>query len=175
MAWTAPITWTAGQIVSASDLNAQIRDNSLYLFSGRPGNLIKRDNNASYTTTSATFVDVDATNLKPSYSIASGKALVTFSGVLFEGAIASYIASMDFTVDGTRHGSAGLDGLLTVNVSNERKPVGWSVIVTGLSVASHTFGLQYRRQSGTGTVTLLSGNGTDGQDVIPTFNVAEIG
>src|SRR5579864_1108123 len=27
MAWTIPVTWTAGQLVSQVDLNAQIRDN----------------------------------------------------------------------------------------------------------------------------------------------------
>jgi hypothetical protein len=31
MAWNAPITWTIGQLVDASDLNEQIRDNLLHL------------------------------------------------------------------------------------------------------------------------------------------------
>jgi len=31
MAWTAPVTWTAAQLVYAADLNAQLRDNLLHL------------------------------------------------------------------------------------------------------------------------------------------------
>lgn len=31
MAWTAPVTWAADQLVTAADMNAQIRDNLLVL------------------------------------------------------------------------------------------------------------------------------------------------
>ncbi len=31
MAWTAPATWSTGQIVTATELNEQIRDNETYL------------------------------------------------------------------------------------------------------------------------------------------------
>mgnify|MGYP003422360300 CR=1 FL=1 len=31
MAWTTPITWTAGQVVDEDDLNEQIRDNMNFL------------------------------------------------------------------------------------------------------------------------------------------------
>lgn len=31
MAWTSPITWTAGQLVTAADLNTHVRDNQLAL------------------------------------------------------------------------------------------------------------------------------------------------
>ena len=31
MAWTAPATWSTGQIVTAAELNEQVRDNEIYL------------------------------------------------------------------------------------------------------------------------------------------------
>ena len=31
MAWTAPLTWTVGQLVSAANLNTHVRDNLLFL------------------------------------------------------------------------------------------------------------------------------------------------
>jgi len=31
MAWTAPATWTTGQVVTAAELNEQIKDNETYL------------------------------------------------------------------------------------------------------------------------------------------------
>jgi hypothetical protein len=31
MAWTAPATWTTGQVVTAANLNEQIRDNETYI------------------------------------------------------------------------------------------------------------------------------------------------
>ena len=31
MAWTSPITWTAGQLVTAADLNTHVRDNLIAL------------------------------------------------------------------------------------------------------------------------------------------------
>lgn len=32
MAWTNPTTWTAGQVVTAANLNTEVRDNLLYLY-----------------------------------------------------------------------------------------------------------------------------------------------
>jgi hypothetical protein len=37
MAWTTPRTWSVGEIVTADELNAHIRDNLLYLFGGGTG------------------------------------------------------------------------------------------------------------------------------------------
>lgn len=31
MSWTTPVTWTIGQLITAADLNEQLRDNLLHL------------------------------------------------------------------------------------------------------------------------------------------------
>jgi hypothetical protein len=39
MAWTTPSTWTTGQVVTAADLNAQIRDNMTFVHATHGGRL----------------------------------------------------------------------------------------------------------------------------------------
>jgi hypothetical protein len=168
MAWTTPATWTPGQLVAASDLNTHLRDNLLYLFNGRPKSVIKRDNNANYSTSSTTFVDVDATNLAISLAIASGNALVGFM------AVTSNNVQLDIDVDGTRYANGAADGLVTgQDASSTRGGQSGCVLVTGLSVASHTFKLKYKVTTGTGT--LYSGAGVGGTDFMTVFWAMEIG
>jgi hypothetical protein len=58
MAWTAPRTWVTGELVTASQFNAQIRDNNMFL-GGLHGALVQLDDNhadlASGTTTTVTW------------------------------------------------------------------------------------------------------------------------
>src|SRR5258705_10834049 len=110
MPWSTPPTFTSGQVITATDLNTYVRDNTNYLLS-RPKNAVKRDNNANYNTTSATFVDIDGTNLSITLSINGSAVLLAFSGTVNS---SSNQPSFDFTVDGTRVGSAGGDGLMSI-------------------------------------------------------------
>jgi hypothetical protein len=171
MAWTTPITWTTNQLVAASDMNAQIRDNENYLFSGRPGSTIKYDAGASYTTTSTSFVDIDATNISITLTISSGRALVMFMSVS-DAQVQN--GAFDISVDGTRIGSAGTNGIsasfMTNAVDTSTTTIG--VVVTGLSVGSHTFRPQWRKLNG--TATMFAGNGVAQQDFIPVFSVIEV-
>ncbi|MCC7448388.1 MAG: hypothetical protein IT324_13285, partial [Anaerolineae bacterium] len=74
MAWTNMPTWLPDQVVGATDFNTYITDNMTYLFGGRGGNTVVRDNGASYSSTSSSFADIDSTNLAITTSIVSGKA-----------------------------------------------------------------------------------------------------
>lgn len=172
MAWTTPRTWVNGEVPGETIFNAHVRDNLNYLLSGRGGSAAARDNNASYTTSSGTFVDIDGTNLAITATIQSGKALILFTGVTLMAA-ASEQPAFDISVDGTRFG--GSDGLLTAQAgTNTHKiPICIAVIKTGLSVGSHTFKPVWRAI--TGTVRLYAGNGVSTEDTLPTFSVMEIG
>lgn len=167
MAWTTPVTWTTNQLVTAADLNAQVRDNLNYLFNGRPKFSILRDNNANYTTTSLTFVDVDGTNLKGTLALSGGAVLLGFNCAMVGLNIRGYF---DFAVDGTRVGTAGTNGLMRQTEGNGGGDGGVSLValVTGLSAGSHTFTIQWRAHI-SGTLTMYAGNGTAGQDFIPHF------
>jgi hypothetical protein len=57
MAWTAPRTWTSGELVSAAQMNEQVRDNLTVL-------KIAVDNNGKIPALSATYVaDLSGANL----------------------------------------------------------------------------------------------------------------
>ncbi len=174
MGWTTPATWNPGQIVSATDLNTHLRDNMNYVGTGRPKMVQKVDNNADYTTTSPTFVDAHATNLAATITTNGGAVQVSVTGMYANPPTAG-AGYFDVAVDGTRIGSAGADGLCRVNPpsGSPPSPFSFTVIVTGLSAAAHTFKLQWKVASGTGT--LYGGNGTAGQDFIPVLSVEEIG
>lgn len=171
MGWTAPSTWNPGQVVGASDLNVQLRDNMAYLLSQRPGVLVKRDNNAAYTTTSAVFVDVDSTNLAISLTINGSAVLVTFAAVVTCSLLGDVY--MDITVDGTRYGSAGADGVWETHIDTAGygHSLSGAIMVTGLSAGLHTFKLQWK--TNTGTASLFSGLAPT--DVITCFGAREIG
>jgi hypothetical protein len=153
MAWTTPQTWTAGSVVSASQLNEQLRDNLSYLLS-RPHQRIARTAASDYTTASAAFVDIDSVNLSITLTIASGAVLVGFSGVAqFDGG-GSVRPAFDLAVDGVRHTTAA-DGLISLDGLSGALwlPVTFTALAVGLTVGAHVFRPVWRNV-GTGAATL---------------------
>jgi len=69
VAWTPPATWYALELVSASDLNAQIRDNMLVLVTP-----IDTATGKIKALSSANFVSLDGTNLTGVAKLASANA-----------------------------------------------------------------------------------------------------
>ena len=55
MAWTAPRTWVTGELVTASIMNAHIRDNFNYLFSSNGGQAF---NSATLATSSTVYTNL---------------------------------------------------------------------------------------------------------------------
>src|SRR5258708_27288320 len=107
MRWTAPPTFTPGQVVTATDLNTYLRDNPNYLYA-RPNSSIKRVNGSDYTTSSSTFVDIDGTNLSITLTLTGAAVLVCFTANIpsaFGGN-----GAFDVVVDGVRYANA-TDGL----------------------------------------------------------------
>jgi hypothetical protein len=168
MGWTLPATWNPGQVISATDLNTHLRDNLNYLFSGRPRQTIKRDNNANYTTTSTSFVDLDATNLSITLNLSGSAVLLLFTAISTTGG--GGVAFVDFDIDGTRFAAGGADGLGSLG---NRTGATIAVLVTGLSAGNHTFKVKWK--ANTGAATIYAGSGVAGDDFIPTFSAVEIG
>lgn len=134
--------------------------------------MIKRDNGATYTTSSNAFVNVDGTNLSITLVVKGNAILIGFAGSV--GATPGETACLDISVDGTRYSSAGLDGVIQVYVAAGYNNASFSVLVTGLSAGSHVFNLMYKSLAGLG-ITLLSGNDVGGTDCIPAFWATEVG
>ena len=174
MGWSTPPTVASGAVISASTFGNVVRDDLLYLLT-RPSAAVKRDNGATYTTTSTTFVDIDGTNLTATLSMNGGVALVGFAGVI-RNLSTDQSALLDITYDSVRVGAAGTNGLVRVQpvATAHAEYITMLALITGLSVGSHTFRPQWRVQAA-GTIGLFSGNGTLGEDLIPTFFAIEVG
>lgn len=144
MAWTSPATWTAGQVVSAADMNTQVRDNMSYLLSGRP--IATATRQAQYSTTTASFTDVDATNLKVSGSIISGRAMVLISTGLGAANSANHYGAVSVIADSTTYPLTHNTtyGLAFASQNDVQKTVGLLAIFTGLSAGTHDFKLQFK-------------------------------
>jgi hypothetical protein len=156
MAWTTPQTWVAATVVSAAQLNEQLRDNLNYLLS-RPHQRIIRTAAADYTTTSTTFVDIDSTNLSITLAVSGSAVMVGFSGMAQFVNVGSHPV-FDFTVDGVRYtttssGLVGYEGTSGAFVGT----VTYTALVVGLTVGTHVFRPVWRNAT-TGTVTLRAVN-----------------
>lgn len=148
MVYTPPGNKNPGDPISASDYNVYSAANIAYLFNGRPGSQIKRNNAADYTTTSASFVDVDATNLAIITTINSGKVQVAFSCILSNSVGA--ISYLNLTVDGVSQGAT--NGITHKSIGIAEEMFTFVFMIPSLSIGSHTFKVQWKTASGTLTM-----------------------
>jgi len=115
---------------------------------------------ASYTTTSTTFVDVDGTNMALAITTGARRVLVGFVGTV-EQTVDGQLVDFDIDVDGTRVG--GTNGLIrhrqyASNGGNTMaENASFTFLTDALTAASHTFKLQWKVSSGSGTI---GGNST---------------
>jgi hypothetical protein len=148
------MTWVASSVVSAAQLNEQLRDNLVYLLS-RPHQRIIR--NAGYSTTSTTFVDIDSTNLSITLTLSSGAVLVGLEVNAFYDGGSGSRPVFDITIDGTRYANAvatGLGGITGVS-SSFTVHLSFTALVVGLTVGSHVFRPVWRNTV-TSTASLVS-------------------
>jgi len=153
--WTAPMTWS-GALVTVAQMNQHIRDNFEFL-KDPPTSVVLLTGETNKTTTSTTFVDVDAAG-DPDFSLvittAGGDVWVYFNGIVSNPTNVGFVY-FDFTVDGVRH-SGVADGLtgagMATGSANDRLSPGFKVLVTTLAAGAHTFALQWRVAAGTATL-----------------------
>jgi hypothetical protein len=147
MAWNAPITWVPLQVVGASDMNAQLRDNLNYLFSARPKFRVTRTA-GNYSTSVTSWGDIDSTNLTITLTISSGAAWILMTSAVNTGSGQSIY--FDYTIDGTRQGQTnGLTGA----IASQQITLSLPYIATGLSAGGHMFRPQWKAGAGTSTLS----------------------
>jgi hypothetical protein len=156
MPWTTPATFTAGQIIGASDLNTQLRDNLNFLNSGRGYASAYQATGTDYSLSVATtWTSIDTANLALTFTTQSGRVWLEAAFELDQSAGASDV-SFDWLNNNTSVRSANN------NVGTARAVVGgafstgvvgnWKVpaLFTGLTPGTlYTFYLQYYKNSGT--------------------------
>lgn len=168
--WVTPRTWTTNELVTATLLNTHLRD-QLSALKTKAHKFVYIDEAADYTTTSTSFVDVDATDLSLTVVTAGGDLKIGFTGTIDNsGANLHYL---DVDIDGTRVG--GDDGLIVTaeGAAGERQVINFTCWKSGLSAASHIIKLQWKVAAGTST--MYAGAGTSTFDVHPFFWVEEVG
>lgn len=166
MAWTTPSSQTTGTLITASIWNTDIVDNLIAL-KDPPSDYYTLNEGANYTTTSTSFVDVDAVNLALTITTTGGDVFVGFHGVVANGSAEVFF---DVDQDGARIG--GDDGIIRVDHGGDPSDCCFVRQIENPSAASHTYKLQWKVLSGTGT--LYAGAGTSNLDVHPQFWVREL-
>lgn len=149
MAWSTPKTWASEPLTSV-DLNTYIRDNQNYL-KDRVDGVADQYAGSGHTTTSTSYVDVDATNMAFTLTTTGKDVLVTCT--LVTSHTINRYSYFQLDVDGTaqyalaysRHGTG-----------SEYQNLSCSQIISGLSAGSHTFKLQWRGNT-SDTITLRVG------------------
>jgi hypothetical protein len=166
--WTAPRTWTTGELVTAAILNSHVRDNLEFLKSP-PTTVFNADQASDYTTTSTSFVNVNATDLALTITTSGGDVLLGFSGSAL---ISTGSMFLDVDMDGARLG--GDDGLVVVTSggASNRMNITFLRLVRNVIAGAHTFKLQWKGTGG--TLTLYAGAGTSLGDIHPQFFVREV-
>lgn len=170
-AWTTPATWSTTQLVTASDLNEQIRDN-LSALKAPPTDYHVLNEGADYTLNSAVFADVDGTNLSLTITTTGGDVFVGFHGNFSNDATTRNLY-LDVTMDGVAVG--GNDGIIAERVDVTAAPgagVSFTRLIPGVAAGTHTFNLTYKVSAG--AVTLYAGAGTSGGDLHGQFWVREM-
>jgi hypothetical protein len=168
VAWTAPITFTAGSTLTAAQLNTYLRDNMLlmapnigttigdYFASDAANSIVRRlpvssRQPASVNTTSVTYVQLGAGT--PTVTATTGTRAMIFLAVRIEnntanaGALCSYQISGATTAAAADSISVAIDGIAAANFNR----LAMANCETVLTAGSNTFTVNYRATSGTAT------------------------
>ena len=155
--WTPPRTWQTGDLVTADDLNGELRDRMLWLHSHRPA-VTLFEFSTSYSTSSTAFTPFD-----PSVSI----TMETHGLPLMIG-LNCYVylpyrqgVGFRYKVDGavpTGHTDGNGRWLLNYGESiNRNESISVMSWLPNIAPGTHTFTLEWRaQQSGQGSVSLYS-------------------
>lgn len=167
MAWTAPITWSAGEALKAAQLNTYLRDNLLesapakattpggYMVATGANAIAERVPDTAYVATSETTTSTTYTALAtagPALTATTGTRALVLISCRLENNTASAQAFMSFAVSGATTqaspdtGSITLDG---VSATQNSVLTNWRWV--SLNSGSNTFTAQYRVSAGTGT------------------------
>ena len=140
MAWTVPRTWVTGELVTAAQLNAHLRDN-LNALKQPPSAVVTPT--SPRTTSSTVFVPVDEVHLSHTLTTAGGDVLIGFWTTAQSAT--GLVLYLDVAVDGVRLGQ--LDGIQRANL-NGSAPLCFAYLLGGLPAGPHTFTLLWRVSTG---------------------------
>lgn len=165
MAWTAPVTMTDDQVLTAADWNTYIRDNlnetapakattgGRYFAVTGPNAIAERsisnDNvGTAQSTTSTSYTDLDTVG--PSVTRDTGPVALVFWAAQVTGATAGSVAYVGVEISGATTASpSDNDALIQeISVANDTYRIGMCRAFTTLTAGTNTFTLKYRSGGG---------------------------
>lgn len=175
--WATPKTWATGDALTATNMNDELRDELNALYSPAHG-YGEVDEAANVTIASTSWSDVDSTNLSMTVTTSGNPVLVMFIvNAFYSSGTGDGFICFDIDCDGTA--AAGDDGIAQVMINSGGTPLTEPVTVfatfSGLTAASHTFKLRWKRfTSSTVTGGVYMGAGTSQHDLHPQMFLLEI-
>lgn len=169
MAWTAPATWVSTEVVTASKMNQQVRDNFLETAPAKAisagGLIVTTGANSiinrlvasdavetSQTTTSTSYTDL-ATVGPDLVTLATGTTALIFWSAYMSNNTAGAKCYASIFVTGASSVSP-IDNIslrYESGAANDEIRAGTAHLFTGLTAGGNTFRVQYRVTAGTGT------------------------
>lgn len=172
MAWTTPLTFNPGDILTATTLNAQLRDNMSFVMNGKQvaTKVFNTTVNTTYATASWGVVDTTNLSIGLTNAFQSGRVFVSFSfGVAISGSTAPLYAELDIQADNGNYLSSGTstptEGVWFLSAGAslpatlpiiQYTPMVISGYFTGLTAGvAHTFKLYAKTNATTNTVITI--------------------
>jgi len=143
--WTTPANWTTDQLVTANDLNEQLRDN-LMVLKDPPTVAARYTSSTPPAITSTSFVDIDAT-LNFQITTNGGRLLVGVIGRLYHYPGSTVDCYLDVNVDTVSEGGiSGVAWLLGPNTN--QFPFSFVWLTAAKTAGLHTVKIQCKRGGG---------------------------
>lgn len=148
MNWQDPKTWNTGDLLTAQEMNAQLRDNLRYLKELPYAQSTVRQQ-TNYSMGSRSFADIDASALSLTLR-AAGAAEIGFLGTFQMNR--SGTLYLDLSVDGVRIGNDLGMASVYFSVANQPQSFAFTVLRDQLTPGERTFRLQWRVSHGAATL-----------------------
>ena len=167
MAWTAPATWVADTILTAAQLNQQLRDNmsetgpakigaaGQILVGTAANTLIARTPGTGYTSAGESTASTSYTDLTtpgPTYTVTTGTSSLIILTAFLRNNTVNAASKMSFDISGATTTSAS-DTYCLLHISattNAAVTCSSCIFHEGMTGGSNTFTAKYRVDAGTG-------------------------
>lgn len=162
MAWTAPMTFTSGVILTAADLNTHLRDNLLvteaglattanrYFVGNGANSIVERAMGSNFTSGVVNVTGTSYGDTGPSVTLTTGTRALVMWGTHLSHATVDLAAAMSVSVSGATTIAASDQWFLMLDGQTAGQPVKTATfrLFKTLNAGSNTFNCQYRVSSG---------------------------
>ena len=151
MAWTNPKTWSFGEVLTSTDMNTYVRDNTEFLFdrvvAGIGSNVVQTVLTTPHSTTSTSFTDV--TNLSVTITPSKNTSKVLIIGTWTGGMSGTFTGRWRLVRGSTAIGVSSGGGDATANVFSSGGSIALHFLDSPGVTTATTYKIQALATSGT--------------------------